>query len=279
MRFALAFLLALGSSFCVAQMQYIEQHNVVYTQGNGFPQVLDYFQPIGGKHMRAIVFIHGGGWSAGSKEAYTSWGRYYASQGYFCVSINYRLTQIAPWPAQIDDAQAAVRWVRKHAEFFKVDPERVAAVGASAGGHLAQMLGVTDTFNDVEPPLSGYSSKVKLVGNYFGPTDMTRPNEWNPTIWQLIMKLAGQRWWPGSPAYMSISPLYYASPDDAISMIFHGDADATVPVAQSRLMAEALKNQGVEVQYMEFPGQGHGFTNVPLMTSIVALTDYLDARL
>jgi acetyl esterase/lipase len=267
MRRLLVLLAVLAAALGQAQVR--ETYNIVYTSASGFPQRLDLFQPalspftlpVFSSHRRpGIVMVHGGGWSGGDKSAYTALGRYYAALGYVCVSINYRLAPLHVWPAQIDDTQAAVRWMRKNSRALGVDPSRIGAVGASAGGHLVLFLGETDTFNDFDPLLSGYSSRVQAVVDYFGPTDMTNPIEWASNIWLLIQNLVGQTWLPGSAAYRAVSPLYYVTPDDAPTVVFHGTADNVVPVAQSQRIVAAMQSSLVPVAYYQFPGEGHGFT-------------------
>ena len=263
MRTVLVALALLGGSLALAQggSRIKETYDVVYTTASGFPQKLDLFQPLFTSRGRpAIVMVHGGGWSGGDKSAYTALGRYYAGLGYVCASINYRLTPTHVWPAQIDDTQAAVRWMRKNAFVLGLDPNRIGAVGASAGGHLVLFLGETDTLNDFDPLLSGYSSRVQAVVDYFGPTDMMNPLEWAPSIWDLIANLIGEPWEFGSPAYQAASPLYFVTPDDAPTVVFHGTADPVVPFGQSQRVVAAFQANQVPVYYFQFPGEGHGFT-------------------
>ena len=262
MRTVFAAVIALFATLGLGQTGFIkETHDIVYTSASGFPQKLDLFQPVFMNRSRpAIVMVHGGGWSGGDKSAYTALGRYYAGLGYVCASINYRLAPTHRWPAQIDDTQAAVRWMRKNALVLGLDPNRIGAVGASAGGHLVLFLGETDTFNDFDPSLSGYSSRVKAVVDYFGPTDFMNPAEWDPSIWTLVFNLIGQPFHPGSPAYRAASPLYSVSSDDAPTVVFHGTADPVVPIAQSQRVVAAFQAVSVPVYYWEFPGEGHGFT-------------------
>jgi len=271
----------------LAGAQVTEVHDIVYTQGGGAPQTLDLYAPaLPSQALRpGIVFVHGGGWSAGSKDDFADWGRYYAGFGYVSISINYRLSPQYSWPAQIDDTQAAVRWFRKNAAAWGVDPKRIGAVGASAGGHLVLLLGTTDTLNDKEPSLHGYSSKVQAVGDYSGPTDFSKPSEWNPDIWQLIAWMVGETTPPGpiwnvfNMNYRKASPIFQVTSDDAPTIMFHGDADPVVPVDQARRMFAALTAKGVPVSYYEFPGEGHGFTSGPFWVSINALTDFFAAHL
>jgi acetyl esterase/lipase len=257
-----------------------ESFDIVYTSASGFPQRLDLFQPVTMNRSRpAIVMVHGGGWSGGDKSAYTALGRYYAGLGYVCASINYRLAPAHVWPAQIDDTQAAVRWMRKNSRALGLDPNRIGAVGASAGGHLVLFLGETDTLNDFDPALSGYSSRVQAVVDYFGPTDLMNQLEWAPNIWTLIQNLIGQFWHPGSPAYQAASPLFFVTPDDAPTVVFHGTADGTVPVSQSQRIFAALQASQVPVAYYEFAGQGHGFNAATNNFTIQVMTAFFGQQL
>ena len=275
--FALAVLL---STLGYSQGGVRETYDIVYTTASGFPQRLDLFQPLFTNRSRpGIVMVHGGGWSGGDKSAYTTTARYYASLGYVCVSINYRLAPAHVWPAQIDDTQAAVRWMRKNYRSLGLNPAKIGAVGASAGGHLVLFLGETDTLNDFDPNLSGYSSRVQAVVDYFGPTDLMNPREWNPGVWPLIQNLIGQPWFPGTPAYQAASPLYFVSAGDAPTVIFHGTADAVVPVGQSQRIVPVMQASNVPVNYYEFAGQGHGFNAAYNNLSIQVMTTFFGQRL
>ena len=257
-----------------------ETYDIVYTTASGFPQRLDLFRPMFFDRSRpGIVMVHGGGWSGGNKSAYTALARYYAGLGYVCASINYRLAPAHVWPAQVDDTQAAVRWMRKNSRAIGLNPQRIGAVGASAGGHLVLFLGETDTLNDFDPALSGYSSRVQAVADYFGPTDLMSPLEWAPNIWTLIQNLIGQFWHPGSPAYQAASPLYFVTPDDAPTVVFHGTADSTVPVSQSQRIVAAMQANQVPVTYFEFAGQGHGFNAATNNFTIQVMTAFFGQHL
>ena len=113
--------------------------------GQTRPQKMDVFLPIGFTGLRpGVVLIHGGGWQAGDKNFYTAMGQTLAARGFVAVSINYRLTPAAKYPAQADDVQRAVRWIRAHAADYQLDPARLGALGDSAGGHLSLILGTHD---------------------------------------------------------------------------------------------------------------------------------------
>lgn len=275
---ALAVLACAGVS---AQYSVQEIPNLVYTEASGHPQLLDLYlpTPLTSLNRPGIVFVHGGGWAAGSKADFAGFARYYAAKGYVCACINYRLTQVQPWPAQIDDVQASVRWMRKFAPLIGLNPNRIGAAGGSAGGHLALLLGSTETLNDFDPALTGYSSKVRAVVDFYGPSDMSVRTEWLPEIWPLITALAGRPYAPFSLQYRVISPLTYVTSDDAPALIFQGDADAVVPVEQSRRIVARMQQRGVPVTYFEFPGQGHGFDGPTSNTCLLAMDAFLPAAL
>ena len=133
-------------------------------------QKLDLYIPTEGENLPLIIWIHGGAWLGGSKERYAPME--YLKSGYAGASINYRLSQHAIFPAQIEDVKAAVRWIRANAETYRLDPNRFAAWGSSAGGHLVAMLGTTGDVKEFEVGENlGVSSRVQAVVNYFGPTD------------------------------------------------------------------------------------------------------------
>jgi acetyl esterase/lipase len=278
-----AFLAAIALAVCQASAQYgvTEIQDLVYTEASGFPQRLDLYlpTPLTNLGRPGLVFVHGGGWAAGSKADFAAFARYYAAKGFVCTSINYRLTQVQPWPAQIDDTQAAVRWMRKFAPFIGLNGNRIGAVGGSAGGHLVLMLGATETLNDFDPALTGYSSRVQAVVDFYGPSDMANRLEWRTDIWPLITALAGKPYSPFSMQYRAISPINYVTPDDAPTVIFQGDIDDIVPVAQSRRIVDRMVQRGVPVFYYEFPGQGHGFDGPTSALCLQVMDAFLPAAL
>lgn len=268
------------ATISLGQFQVTEYDNLVYTQASGYPQTLDLFVPnSAGAARPAIVFVHGGGWSAGDKTDFSGYCSYYAAMGYVCATINYRLAPQHVWPAQIDDTQAAVRWMRRWASVLNLDPKRVGAVGASAGGHLVLFLGEIETLHDFDPALTGYSSKVEAVADYYGPTDFTHPREWNPAIWQLIEAMLGTHISISGRRPAVASPLFSVTAADAPTVIFQGDADPIVPVDQSRRIVAKKEQLGDIVDYYEFPGEGHGFSNDPFWISVNAITSFFAAHL
>ena len=133
-------------------------------------QKLDLYVPETGENLPLIIWIHGGAWRGGDKTHYMPIE--YLKAGYAGASLNYRLSQHAIFPAQIEDVKAAVRWLRANAETYRLDPNRFAAWGSSAGGHLVAMLGTAGNVKEFEVGENlEVSSRVQAVVDYFGPTD------------------------------------------------------------------------------------------------------------
>jgi acetyl esterase/lipase len=209
--------------------------------------------------LPVIVWVHGGGWNKGSKEnPPLGW---LATEGYAVASINYRLSWLARWPAQIDDVRAAVRWIRVNAAKHGLDPERIAVAGGSAGGHLAALAGT-------EPPPAGEKvpSRVRAVIDLYGPTDLlTMPGN-TPGAGRTDTDLArsnGARMLGGPvrerpELARAASALHHVSSDDPPFLILHGDRDPQVPLEQSQRLHEALRAAGVSSELVVLPGAGHG---------------------
>ena len=203
-----------------------------------------------------IVWIHGGGWRYGSKEGCPSlpWAR----KGYVVASIDYRLSQDACFPAQIKDCKAAIRWLRTHAAEYKIDPDRVAAWGVSAGGHLASLLGTAGDEAGWEQGHPVGSSRVQGVIDWFGRADLTRVCT-DPALADSPSALLLGGSGPGvGELARKASPIMHVSENDPPFLIMHGDKDGLVPLDQSRAFAEALKAAGVKVNLVVLKGAGHG---------------------
>jgi acetyl esterase/lipase len=212
-----------------------------------------------------IVWIHGGGWQGGSKESCPAVP--FATKGYAVASINYRLSQHAVFPAQIEDCKAAIRWLRGNATKYHLDPDHIGVWGGSAGGHLVSLLGTTGGVKGFEGSGGNLdqSSRVQCVVDWFGPTDFVSwdPN-FNKAVISMIAHLLGSTVQESQEKARKASPLFYVGKDAAPFLIVHGDQDNLVPLAQSQAIGEALKKAGVEVKFVVIKGSGHGgpgFTN------------------
>ncbi|RJR32370.1 MAG: alpha/beta hydrolase [Desulfobacteraceae bacterium] len=225
---------------------------------NGHPrQKLDLYVPEKAEGpLPLIVWIHGGAWKHGSKSGCLPLP--WAGKGYVVASIGYRLCQDALFPAQIEDCKAAVRWLRRHAEIYKIDPDRVVAWGGSAGGHLASLLGTSADSAEWEQGEPAGSSRVQAVIDWYGRADLTpvcTDPSWadSPTA-----DLLGGSGRAVSDLARKASPILHVSKDDPPFLIMHGDKDELVPLNQSRKFATALKEAGVAANLVVLRGSGHG---------------------
>ena len=248
------------------------ERGVVYGEVDGQELLLDVARPPHGDEPRpAMIVIHGGFLVVGGRGDIVQITAELARAGYVAVSIDYRLfsetTGANPWPAQLDDAQRAVRWVRASAGSYGVDPDRIGAIGHSAGGQLASMLGVRETREETDPELAAFSSRVQCVVSIAGYVDLTVPYTY-PDIDALTAATLGgtEDSPPSEAAYDDFSAISFVDEQTAPFLLFHGARDDLVPVEHSRRMAEALHEQGVEVVYAEFPDVEHfGITGWPLI--------------
>ena len=188
----------------------------------------------------------------------------YTERGYAVVSINYRLSGHATFPAQIEDCKAAIRWLRAHAQDYNIDPGRFGVWGSSAGGHLVALVGTSGDVKefDVGGNLE-QSSRVQAVCDYYGPTDfkvfVTTPgyerhgDETSPEG-----KLNGGAVLKNRGKASRLNPITYVTKDDPPFLIVHGDKDRTVPINLSQLLFESLKGVGVSGHFHTIHGAGHG---------------------
>jgi acetyl esterase/lipase len=238
-------------------------------------QKLDLYLPKAQGKLPLIIRIHGGAWLAGSKEM--EGPEDFVRNGYAVASINYRLSQHAIFPAQIQDCKAAVRYLRANAQKYNLDPNRFGVWGPSAGGHLAALLGTTGDVNefDVGENLS-VSSRVQAVVDYFGPTDFLQMEEHrlpdgmhHNTPDSPESKLIGGNIQDNPEKAARANPITYVTKDDPPFLIIHGDKDPLVPHHQSELLEAALKKANVPVIFYTVKDGGHGFfkdPNVPRLT-------------
>ncbi|WP_425614375.1 alpha/beta hydrolase fold domain-containing protein [Anatilimnocola sp. NA78] len=250
---------------------YVAEYDVKYVPDGDEAQALDiYFhETAADKPLPLLIWIHGGGWSGGSKAGMPYLGQ--LPRGYVAASIEYRFSQKAPFPAQIQDCQAAIRFLRANAKKYNIDPERIGVGGASAGGHLAALVG-TSGGKKAFPMIGGnedQSDRVQAVCDVFGPTN----------FWTVIAQAEDDelvknifKWNAGDPYSRliaaklgedkekcdAVSPVNYVSKDNPPFLILHGDHDTLVPYAQSVELKDLLTKSGVEVTLQRLPGAGHG---------------------
>jgi acetyl esterase/lipase len=262
----------------------IEETDIHYGSAQDVALVLDVLRQPAANPRPAILFIHGGGWKGGDKNDFWTLGEGFARRGYVCILVNYRLvTDTANrFPVPVNDVQHAVRWVRANATRYGVDPQRIGALGASAGGHLVALLGTTDTFDNQPPELSRYSSRVRCVVDLFGPTDLTRafPVTRELDVQKLVHDFLGGTSQEKPEAYRAASPYMHIDRATVPFLIIQGVRDPLVPVEQSRIFAQKLRENNVPVTYVEFPEEGHGVEKPEDKARFVtATTEFFDLYL
>ncbi|MBM3335000.1 alpha/beta hydrolase [Candidatus Sumerlaeota bacterium] len=241
------------------------ERDIEYVAGGGKSRSLDMYTPEepGGK-LPLIVWIHGGGWSGGDKQQCPAVRM--VARGYVAASVNYRLSQEAIFPAQIEDCKAAIRWLRANADKYGIDPDRIGVWGGSAGGHLVALLGTSGGIADLEGSEGpqNVSSRVQAVCDWFGPADFTRITA-PPSGKSLdapdspVSRLLGGPVLENKDKARRASPITYVTRDDPPILIMHGDKDYVVPLDQSEMLYEVLKKAGVDATMHVVKGAGHGF--------------------
>lgn len=209
--------------------------------------------------LAVVAYVHGGAWRMGNRimarrvvPALLSSGRYAV------VSIGYRLSDEASFPAQIHDVKAGLRWIRAHAAEYGLDPERVCIMGHSAGGHLAALAGTTNGLREVEGeigPSDDQSSDVQCAIDFYGRVDVGRAHP--PTLAYRSQFLGGAP--EERPETVRLaSPLYQVKAGDPPFLIVHGNRDPVVPFWNSEALDAALREAGVPVWFQTVDGGGHG---------------------
>ena len=221
---------------------------------------LDVYQPAepGTKLRPAIVLIHGGGWTSLDKSTMRTMGRFLARFGFVAFSVDYRLFQAQGnrWPAQLDDAQRAVRWIRANAAAYGVNPQRIGAFGHSAGAQLAALLGMEDTRDNSDSTLAAYSSRVQAVVDVSGPIDLTLDHDAEGS--QFLSDFLGAEYAKHPEVWRDASPAFRVSKGDAPFLIVHGTDDQNVSIAQAQELFDKLQAAGVPASFVKVD-EGHTF--------------------
>ncbi len=222
--------------------------------GGGRPLLLDLYRlkSRAPQPAPAVVVIHGGGWAKGDKA--TVFGAIaLAQRGFIAVSVNYRLSGEAPFPAAVEDCKCAVRWLRAHAEEYAIDPDHIGAWGSSAGGQIALMVAYSEAGKfEGTGGWKDQSSRVQAVCSWFGPTDMRIVDR--PPYAYLGGSLRD-----APKQYELASPVVHVSADDPPTQLAYGDQDPVVPFEHAESLAARLKEAGVEFELLVVENAGHGF--------------------
>lgn len=234
---------------------------VVYGKGADQELKLDIASPKGlDQPVPAIIVIHGGGWSAGQREHMAGMAKQAAAKGFVAATVSYRLAPKYVFPAQVEDVKCAVRWMRANAKQRNIDPERIGAVGVSAGAHLAMMLGAMDASDGLEGEggHSDQSSKVQAVVSYVGPANLL--GEYPPVSRHIVQTFLGSDPHENHDACKRASPITYVNKGDAPMLLFYGTKDPLVPVDQAFQMTNALTAASVPSRVEILVGAGHGWS-------------------
>lgn len=255
--------LALACASSAETVAFTVERDVAYAAGADARQRGDLFRPAGEGPHPALLVIHGGSWTRGSRARMEPVAERFAAAGYVVFNVDYRLAPEHTHPAQIDDVRAAFAWLRDHAGAYGVDPARIAALGYSSGGHLALLLGLEDA-----------AARPAAVIGGAAPSDLR--------VWPrspLIRNLLG-----GSPderpeAWQGASPITHVSADDPPVLLYHGTLDNVVDVEHSRRLHERLQAEGVSSRLVEQKWAGHATAFVFDEGSLEAALVFLDESL
>jgi acetyl esterase/lipase len=242
-----------------AEGAYRIMSNITYVTANGYDAKLDVYMPkdTSGGRKPTVVFMHGGGWVKGTKEAEAFGVLPYLAKGWAAVNVEYRLASTSLAPAAVEDARCALLWVWRNAKAYNFDTTRVVVSGSSAGGHLALMAGMLPVSAGLDRECQGPGDpKVAAIVNWYGITDvadiLSGPNEKRYAVA-----------WFGSmvdreSVARRISPLTYVRPGLPPVISIQGDADRTVPYTHSLRLRDALTKAGVPNELVTIPGGNHG---------------------
>jgi acetyl esterase/lipase len=243
---------------------------------------MDLFRPkaaVG--NLPAVLFVHGGGFRGGRRETYRALAAKLAARGYVTATASYRLAPRHQFPAAVEDVKAAVRFLRANAGRYGIDGERIGAWGASAGGHLVLMLGLTGEVGEFEGtgPNREFSSKVQAVVNYFGPTDFTQSYSKSVDAAVVLPLWIGGHLDTHRKQHQKASPIHWVNPNAAPVLSLHGTEDAYVAYEHSVALTARLLDAGVEAQLMTLAGAGHGFRGEDAERAEAAAFAFLDRQL
>ena len=207
------------------------------------------------KALPLVVMVHGGCWVSGGRADYDFYGVQLATRGYAAATVDYRLSDQARYPAAVDDVRSAIGWLRNNAQTYNLDPDRVALLGGSAGGHLVELIGYAANTPTADHP-DGPGPRLKAVVALYGWSDLTVPVVRDP-YWNEVF--FGQTYEQNPGLYREASPVTHVSGKSPPTLLLQGTIDAIVPPSQSVALAEALDAHGVPYVYAAFEGQFHAF--------------------
>ncbi|MBK7928574.1 MAG: alpha/beta hydrolase [Bryobacterales bacterium] len=246
MRLLPLFLLAFVAAWCAE-----ERNDIEFARPGGEPLTLDASIPDGKGPFATVIVVHGGGWENGTKRSYDKpLLPVLTEAGFAWFTINYRLAPKHPYPAALEDVEAAIRWVKAHAKEYKVDPRRIALMGESAGGHLVALAGVRPTRD----------TRVAAVVDFYGPHDLVKRETERGEVGKNLRQFLGidKLDAAGIDKLREASPATYVKKGLPPFLFIHGTKDAAVPYDQSPLLCDMLKAAGNRCEVFTVEGAPHG---------------------
>jgi acetyl esterase/lipase len=235
----------------------LAEENIIYKTVDSVSLELDIYRQNEaiGDPKPVMIFIHGGAWKSGKRSDYLPYLIDYARKGYVTITVSYRLSRVAKFPAAVQDVNCAVKWVKANAGAYGIDPERIVLIGGSAGGHLSMMVG----YGGDDPLFGGEcafdeDNSVKAIVNLYGPTDLTTDEAKDRSE---PISFLGSSYEEQPDLYRKASPRFYITADAPPTLIFHGTIDSVVPVSQSDSLAVWLEEVGVPHHYHRLKGWPH----------------------
>lgn len=228
-----------------------ERNDIEFARPGGVPLTLDAWVPAGKGPFPAVIVVHGGGWENGAKRSYEKpLLPVLTDEGFAWFTINYRLAPQYKYPAAVEDVEAAVRWVRRHAKEYKVNAKRIALAGESAGGHLVAMVGVRPAKD----------TRVQAVVDFYGPHDLKKRETERGEVGKNLRQFLGIEKLDeaGLAKLAEASPMTYVKKGLPPFLFIHGTKDTAVPYEQSPLMCDKLKAAGNRCEVYTVEGAPHG---------------------
>jgi acetyl esterase/lipase len=274
--------MALWCFHCAAQEPAVPptvtvEKDVIFGYADKQPLRMDVVRPIYNSSVLPVVIcIHGGGWAAGDKKDMLGLAYGVAALGYEAVSINYRLAPQSKYPCQVEDVTAVLDYLRTHAREMKIDSKKMAALGSSAGGHLALLLAETSENNELGSKTK--PSALRAACSIAGPTDLTR--EFSDTGKNILKGFFGFPKETNPEAYQKASPSFCLTKKCAPLLLIHGDQDPLVPYSQATSMVELCSSKGVPAELYTLHNAGHmGGDPKELQAALMKLAEFLDKNL
>ena len=258
--------------------------DVTFAEVGGRDLLLDLYIPQAVEPAPLIVYVHGGAWRGGSKDSMPL--TRLLGEGYAIASVEYRLSPEAPFPAQVHDIKAAIRFLRATQGRHGYDSRKIAVAGSSAGGHLAALVGVTNGVRELEGTVGAHldqSSDVQAIIAYFGASnllsilDQSTPQGLGVRVPALQLLLGGQPEEKPELAKLA-SPVFHADRSDPPMLLLHGDQDPQMPISQSHELHGKYKSLGLPVSLHVLHGAAHGGKGFYDEVRTQAVSNFLSSR-